>query len=391
MEKYEFLYKELEELRSESLFRSPKCITAIHNTHIRTDERSGSEKICFCSNNYLGLAGDGRLIEAAAKALRRYGVGSGASRLISGTLKPHRDLEEAFAAWVGKERALYFPSGWMANQALLTTLPGRGDLVMSDRLNHASIIDALQAGAADFRTWRRSQPERLGKYLEDSRYRSRFIVTETIFSMDGDCADLPSLVKMKKRHDAILIVDEAHGLGCFGATGAGWSQEQGLLDEVDIVVAPLGKAAASSGALVAGPAVVIDYLVNRARPFIYTTAPLPACAAAALAAIRIIQDEPDRRARLRENADYLRSRLNAMGLNTGKSVSQIIPVIIGDSEKTVRVAEGLEHDGFFIPAVRPPTVPAGTARLRVSVQSGHTREEMDRLCEALGKRLSVSE
>lgn len=387
MHKYEFLRKELGELRKNSLLRDPQCIRSIRNTHIRTSRFPDRDLVLFCSNNYLDLAGDPRILEAAMQAGRQFGFGSGASRLISGTLTPHIELEEAFAAWVGKEKALFLPSGWMANQALLTTLPRKGDLVLIDRLDHASIIDAVQSAPADFRTYRRGQFEKLRKHLENPGYQSRFIVTETIFSMDGYSADLAGLIELKNRYDAILIADEAHGLGCFGPRGTGWAEQQGLLDEIDILVAPLGKAAACSGALIAGPAVVIDYLVNKARPFIYTTAPSPVAAAAARTAIGIIRDEPERRERLQQNADYLRGRLRAMGLDTGQSVSQIIPVIIGDTEKTVRLSQELEKSGFFIPAIRPPTVPNGTARLRVSVQCGHTREEMDRLCAELERLL----
>ena len=298
-------------------------------------------------------------------------------------MPPHLELENEAARWFEKEAALYFSSGWSANQALLATLPKKGDLVLMDRFDHASIIDAVKSCEADFRTYRRDNPERLEKYLADSRYRNRCIVTESVFSMDGDCADLAVLAELKNRYNAVLIADEAHALGCFGASGAGLAQEHGLLGEIDIIVAPLGKAAASSGACIAAPRTVIDYMINRARPFIYTTAPPPACAAAALKAILIIQEEPQRRKKLHENAKFLRDELTKMGLNIGRSTTQIIPLIVGDSQKAIQLAEHLDKKGFFILPIRPPTVPPGAARLRISVQSGHTHAQLESLLDAL--------
>jgi 8-amino-7-oxononanoate synthase len=258
-----------------------------------------------------------------------------------------------------------------------------------DHADHASILDAVRCSKAEFRTYRTDQTDRLEKYLSNTAYRHKYIVTESVFSMDGNCADLAALVKLKNRHNAKLIVDEAHGLGCFGPSGAGLAEELGILDQVDILVAPLGKAAASSGALIASQKVVIDYLINKARPFIYTTAPAPACASAALAAIRIIRQESHRRSRLQDNASFLRNRLKKIGLNIGSSTSQIIPVIIGNSEKTLIAAKELETKGFFILAIRPPTVPKGAARLRISVQSGHTQEQLENLCGAIEKSMPL--
>lgn len=385
LREFEHLERELESLRGESQFRCLRTIVSSQGPVIRTADDPGREKILFCSNNYLNLAGDKRIIEAAVEAIRRYGFGAGASRLISGTMAPHTELENEFARWMGKESALYFSSGWSANQALLTTLPQKGDLVLMDHCDHASIVDAVRCSGADFRTYKRDQTDRLEKYLSDPKYPHKYIVTESVFSMDGDRADLGALAELKNRHNAVLIADEAHGLGCFGPSGAGIAEESGLLDHVDIVVAPLGKAAASSGALIASKKVVIDYLINKARPFIYTTAPSPACGAAALAAIRIIREEPRQRQRLQDNALHLRRRLGEMGLDIGRSTSQIIPVIAGSSDKALAMAGGLEERGFFILAIRPPTVPKGTARLRISVQSDHTAEQLDGLCTAIGE------
>ena len=285
-----------------------------------------------------------------------------------------------------KRPPCFSPSGWSANQALLTTLPQKGDLVLIDRFDHASIIDAVKTSEADFRTYRRGHLEKLEKHLSDTSYRNRFIVTESVFSMDGDIADLAELVDLKKKHNAILIVDEAHAVGCFGETGAGLCEEAGVLDDVDILVAPLGKAVATGGGIIAGAKPVIDMLINRARPFIYTTAPSPVIAAAALKALEIIQTEPDRRRHLQANAEFLRQEFEAMGLSIGDSASQIIPVILGESAKAMAVSKQLYDAGFFVSAIRPPTVPPGTSRLRISVQCDHTRDQLEGLCQTL-KRL----
>jgi 8-amino-7-oxononanoate synthase len=375
------LNHQLTDLERQDQLRRYRTIASAQGPVVTMND--GSEKVLFCSNNYLNLADDPRIKRAAAEALEKYGFGAAASRLISGTMAPHTELEQAFAAFLHKKAALYFPSGWTANQAVLTTLPQKGDLVLLDRYDHASIIDAVKASEAEFRTYRRNQPERLEKFLADTKYNNRFIVTESVFSMDGDVANLRELVELKNKYGAILIVDEAHSLGCFGPTGAGLCEQEGILDEVDIIVAPLGKAVAATGGIIAGPKTVINYLLNKARPFIYTTAPSPVIAAAALKSLEIIQSEPDRRKRLQDNAAFVRNVFVEMGLNIGNSITQIIPVILGDSAKAMKVSRKLYDAGYFISAIRPPTVPPGTARLRVSVQTNHTQEQLEGLCETL--------
>ena len=375
------LQRQLDELQHEHQLRQCRCIASTQGPVVTMDD--GSKKVLFCSNNYLNLANDPRIIHAAKEALGRYGFGAAASRLVSGTMQPHIELEAAFAKFLHKEAALYFPSGWTANQALLTTLPQKGDLVLIDRYDHASIIDAVKASEADFRTYRRNQVDRLEKYLADSQYKNRFIVTESVFSMDGDAANLKELVELKNKYNAILIVDAAHSLGCFGTTGAGLCEQEGILEAVDIIVAPLGKAVAATGGIVAGPKSVTNYLINKGRPFIYTTASSPIIAAAALKALEIIQAEPDRRKRLQDNAAFLRNTFIEMGMDIGSSTTQIIPVILGDSAKAMECSQKLYNAGYFISAIRPPTVPQGTARLRVSVQSDHIQEQLDELCNTL--------
>jgi 8-amino-7-oxononanoate synthase len=379
-----FLQNELKHLKQDDLLRQCVRIDSPQGPTVRMAD--GIEKVLFCSNNYLNLANDPRIRQAAVDASEKYGFGAAASRLICGTMAPHEELEAEFARFLNKDATLYFPSGWTANQAVLTTLPQQGDLVLIDRYDHASIIDAVKTSEADFRTYRRNQPDRLEKYLADNKYNNRFIVTESVFSMDGDIAHLAELVELKNKYNAILIVDEAHSLGCFGDIGAGLCEQEGVLDQVDIIIAPLGKAVAATGGIVAGPKAVKDYLINKARPFIYTTAPSPIIAAAALKSLEIIQSEPQRRQRLRDNAAFLRKQFTEMGLDIGDSTTQIIPVIIGDSAKAVDISKKLFEAGYFISAIRPPTVPPGTARLRVSVQADHTQEHLEGLV-AVFKRL----
>jgi 8-amino-7-oxononanoate synthase len=381
-----FLKKELEHLKNDNLLR--QCISIDSPQEPVVTMNDDSEKVLFCSNNYLNLANDTRIRQAVIEAVEKYGFGAAASRLICGTMSPHEQLEAEFSGFLRKESALYFPSGWTANHALLTTLPQQGDLVLIDRYDHASIIDAVKASEADFRTYRRNQPDRLEKYLADGKYNNRFIVTESVFSMDGDTANLAELVELKNKYSAILIVDEAHSLGCFGDTGAGLCEQEGILDQVDIIVAPLGKAIAATGGIIAGPKAVNDYLINKARPFIYTTAPSPVVAAAALKSLDIIQAEPNRRKRLNDNARFLRNAFTEMKLDIGNSTTQIIPVVLGDSEKALDISQKLFEAGYFISAIRPPTVPQGTARLRVSVQADHTQVQLKGLCETLEKVLN---
>lgn len=347
----------------------------------------GSEKIVFCSNNYLNLATEPRVIDAVVEAVRKFGTGAAASRLLSGTMKPHVELERSFADFFGTEAALYFTSGWTANQAVITTLGLKDDLVLIDKLDHASIIDAARSGRAQYRSFKTTEPDKLEKYLADPAYERKFIVTESVFSMDGNTADIKRLVELKNAYDAILIVDEAHAVGCLGRTGAGLAEQLGVLDEIDIIVAPLGKAFAATGAIVAAKKTVIDYLINKARGFIFTTAPSPGLCAGALRALDIIRSEPERRDRLIANADYIRNKLRDAGLNIGSSTTYIIPVIIGSAADALSISKTLYDKGFFVPAIRPPTVPAGSSRLRISIQAQHTKEQMDGLCEAIKELL----
>ena len=381
MSKFEFLSQELDALDDAGLLRRLRQVDSAQGPAVTFAD--GGKKVLFCSNNYLGLADDESVKIAAIKAVEKYGYGSAASRLISGTMAPHVELEEAFAEFFSKQSSLMFPSGWTANQAILTALPEKGDLVLIDKLDHASIIDGARQGDAEFHTFRGDNFQRVEKYLADDKYRRKYIVTESVFSMDGICADLKRLVELKNKYSAILIVDEAHSVGCMGKTGAGLAEELGLLDQVDIIIAPLGKAFAANGAIVASDKPVIDYLINKARGFIYTTAPSPVNCAAVMAGLNVIKNQPQRREMLRENAEYLRSRLQQAGMDTLNSTTHIVPIMIGDSSKAMEISEKLFEQGFFVAAIRPPTVAKGTARLRVSLQYNHTKEQINALIDAI--------
>ena len=380
MVKFDYLYQELQSLREQGLFREPLTVDSAAGTAVQAKEK---EYILFCSNNYLGLAGHEHISKSVCEAVRQYGFGAGASRLVCGTTRMHIELEERLAAMFAKEAAMVLPAGFMANEALLRTLPQKGDLVLLDKLDHASIIDAVTAGEATFKTYRRNGLDRLEELLGRNEYNRKFVVTESVFSMDGDCADLRELVRLKEKYGAILIVDEAHAVGCLGQSGAGLSQQLGVLSGVDIIVGTMSKALAASGGFIAGPRVVIEYLVNKARSYIYTTAlPIATCAAVN-AAMDLVEREPQRRTRLADNSTMLREGLCRLGLNTGTSTTHIVPVIIGDAKETVEVSRALFEKGFFISAIRPPTVGPASSRLRISLQSEHTKMQIDSLLAAM--------
>ena len=311
MSKFNFLNNELAQLKQANLYRELTCIDSAQGPVVHI---GNEEKILFCSNNYLNLANHPKITEAVNTAMDKFGYGSGASRLISGTMTPHIQLENELAKMFGKEAALVFPSGFSTNEAILKSIPQKGDIILADKLSHASIIDAAQASPADFRTYRREDYTRIEKFLSSKKYNHRFIVTEGIFSMDGDSPNLKKLVQLKIKYNAILVIDEAHAFGCIGPNGLGLAEQMGLLSEVDIIIATLSKAAGCSGGFVVSKRAAIEFLSNKARAFIYTTAPSAANSAAALAAIELIKTEPWRREKLKENADYLRNKLKKLGI-----------------------------------------------------------------------------
>lgn len=344
------------------------------------------EVLLLCSNNYLGLAAHPEVVAGGIAALRRYGAGAASVRFICGTLDIHRALEERLAAWVGTEAALTFASCWNANTGLLPTLLGEGDALLSDELNHASIIDAarLTRGATRLVYRHGDMADLEAKLIAQRGARSRWIVTDGVFSMEGDLADLPRITVLAERHDAVVVVDDSHGLGVLGATGRGTAEHQGLLGHVDIVTGTLGKAlGGASGGFVAASAAVIDYLAQRSRPQLFSNALPPAVAGSALAALGVLAREPERVARLGANAAHLRSALLAAGCRPLPGASAIVPVLVGATAEAIRWSERLLAQGIFVVGFGYPVVPEGAARLRLQVSAEHTRPQLERAVSAL--------
>jgi glycine C-acetyltransferase/8-amino-7-oxononanoate synthase len=363
----------LDDLRHAGLYRRLRLIDSPQGPRVTLD---GAEVLLLCSNNYLGLADHPRVRQAAADAAERFGAGAGASRLVSGNMSLHRRLEERIAAFSGYEGALLFGSGYLANLGTIAALAGRGQVVFSDALNHASIIDGCRLSRAERFVYRHADLEHLAWGLRKAGRRGALIVTDAVFSMDGDVAPVAQLVELARRHDCRLLVDEAHATGALGPGGRGAVAEAGLSGEVDLVVGTLGKALGSYGAYVCAGARLLDLLVNTARPFIFSTAPPPPVLGAALAALVLLDGQPGMVAQLRRNGAILRDALASRGLDLGASRTQIVPVVVGDATRAMALCErALEHR-VFAQAIRPPTVPHGSSRLRLSVMANHRADEL---------------
>jgi 8-amino-7-oxononanoate synthase len=348
----------------------------------------GARLVDFASNDYLGLAADPRPAAAAAEQLAHEGLGAGAARLISGDHPLHHQLEAALAALKGTPRALLFASGWSANAGAIPALAGTGDAIYSDALNHASLIDGARLSRATVRIFPHRDVDALDEMLraDAGRFRRRWLVVEGVYSMDGDLFPLDALVRLARTHDAFTYVDDAHATGVLGPDGRGSAAHWGVT--VDVTLGTLGKALGGSGAFVAGSAALCDLLLHRARSFVFTTGTPPALAAAALRALAIAHDEPERRARLLANARRLRAGLAALGRAApGERDGHIVPVPVGDARATVALGEALRARGYLVGAIRPPTVPAGSSRLRMSVSAAHTDAQIDGLLHALAASL----
>jgi 8-amino-7-oxononanoate synthase len=363
----------LEELRERGLHRRLRLIEGAQGPTVTLD---GRPVLLLCSNNYLGLADRAEVREAAAKAALRWGAGAGASRLISGTMEPHRELEERLADFKGSEAALLFGSGYLANTGVIAALAGRGEVVFSDELNHASIVDGCRLSRAETVVYRHNDVEHLAWCLEQAGGRASLIVTDGVFSMNGDVAPLPQLLELARRHGARLMVDEAHATGAIGPGGRGSVAAAGLSGEVDVVVGTLGKALGSYGAYACASAETVEFLVNCARPFIFSTAPPPSAAGAALAALDVLEAEPELVGRLQANAETLRCALKTHGLDVGDSTTQVVPLEVGEAETTMELCERALLRGVFAQGIRPPTVPEGSCRLRFTVMATHRQEEL---------------
>lgn len=344
----------------------------------------GQRVLNFCSNDYLGLASHPALAAAMKKGIDDYGVGSGASSLVCGYSRAHTELEQALAAFTRRPRALVFANGYMANQALISTWCGRGDTVFGDRLNHASLIDAARLSGAKLRRYRHAEPASLENLLDTTRTGMRLVCTDGVFSMDGDIAPLPPIASLCRRYDAMLLVDDAHGFGVLGNGLGGIVDYYGLdAEAVPALMATFGKALGVYGAFVAGDDALIDRLVQAARPYIYTTALPPALACAAFRALELIREEPWRAERLQSLIRYFRQGAGHLDLPLKDSATAIQPLVLGDAEAAVRASRALLERDIYIAAIRPPTVPQGTSRLRITLTAAHTEQHIDRLLDAL--------
>ncbi|MGH7813495.1 MAG: 8-amino-7-oxononanoate synthase [Candidatus Binataceae bacterium] len=365
----------LDGLERDSLRRRLRIAGGAHGPRVEID---GRQCLMLSSNNYLGLAAHPALKRAAIEAIERYGVGAGASRLIAGSLAPLHELEARIARFKRVEAALVFGSGYLANLGAISAIVGSGDEIFSDELNHASLIDGCRLSRAAVRIYRHRDMEHLGALLKESQgAHRRLIVTDSVFSMDGDVAPLAEIVELARKYRAAVTIDEAHAVGVVGPNGAGLVAKLGLEREVDIHVGTLSKALGAYGAYVAGSRALVDILINRARSFIFSTGLPPAMAAAARAALDLIEAEPALIERLWNNAEYLRGELIASGFTIAPTETPIIPVMIGESAAALAMSAALLKRGVYVIAIRPPTVPKGTARLRVTPIASHSRADLD--------------
>ena len=367
------LQDRLDELKGLGLYRRMRMVSGPQGPHVVLD---GKPVLLLCSNNYLGLADHPRVREAAADAAMRWGAGAGASRLVSGNMTLHRRLEERLAAFKGTQSALLFGSGYLANLGVVPALARRGEIVFSDELNHASIIDGCRLSGAETFVYRHGDVDHLAWGLRNSDDRGALIVTDGLFSMDGDVAPLEEIVELARHHDVRVMVDDAHGTGTMGPGGRGTVAEAGLEGEIDVIVGTLGKALGSYGAFVACDHAMSRLLINSARPLIFSTGLPPAAAAAAMAALELLQEQPRRVERLADNASTLRDELAREGFDVSGSETQIVPLIVGEADLATRICETALEQGVFAQAIRPPTVPDGTSRLRLAVMASHTRSEL---------------
>ncbi len=372
---------ELEEL---GLTRRLRLVSGPQGPTVLID---GKPLLLLCSNNYLGLADHPRVREAAAEAAMRWGVGAGSSRLVSGTMTIHGRLEEQLAEFEGSEACILFGSGYLANIGVIGALAGRGDTVFSDELNHASIVDGCRLSRAQVVIYRHRDIEHLAWSLRrHARGESgSVVVTDSVFSMDGDVAPLEAIVELAEMHGARVVVDEAHATGSLGPGGRGAVAEAGLEDEVDVVVGTLGKALGSYGAYACASAQMVRLLINTARSLIYSTAPAPPAAAGALAALGLLRERPHRVQRLRANARTLRRCLALEGFPVEEGESQIVPLIVGDEDTAICLCQEAIERGIFAQAIRPPSVPAGSSRLRLTVMASHTASELEMAAGLLGE------
>ena len=379
MEKWDWMREELERLNTERLFRQ---ITVFDSPQAALVEVEGRQQHLFSSNSYLDLCGHPEIKAYAGRVLAEYGAGSGGSRLTTGTTRIHMELEETIARFKHREAALVFNTGYMANVGILQALAGKGDVIYSDELNHASIIDGCRLSRADLVIYRHNDMDDLEEKIKDHPGRRGVIVSDGVFSMDGDIVNLPRMVELADRYGLLSMIDEAHATGVIGATGRGTEEYYGMEGAVDVLMGTLSKAVGGEGGFVCGSRVLIDYLINKARSFIFSTALSPVSMAADTQGLRVIMNHPERVKNLQENIRYCCGALERRGIHA-RSETAIIPIIIGDEGRAMKVMELLKERGYYISAIRYPTVAKGSARLRLALMASHTHEELDGLAEAL--------
>lgn len=383
------LKTQLEERKKIHLYRSRRISESPQQTEMIID---GRKVISFCSNDYLGLANHPGVKKAFIKGIEQYGVGSGAAHLINGHTKAHHELEDALAEFTGYPRALLFSTGYMANLGVAQSLVGRGDSIFEDRLNHASLIDGGLLSGARLIRYAHNDTNQLDEKLSSRESGEKLVMSDAVFSMDGDIAETKGLAKICQRHDAWLMLDDAHGFGVLGEHGKGILEHTRTPpDDVPIYMATLGKAAGTAGAFIAGNDALIETLIQQAKTYVYTTAQPPATAVATMESLRLIKDEPHHRNNLRSNIAYFQQYAEESGLKMSGSETAIQPIIIGDVEKTIQLSEDLLDAGLLVTAIRPPTVPKGTARLRITLSATHTKAQIERLIENITRLTAASQ
>ena len=387
MDKWERIDSELLQLKNGSLFRK---MTVFDSAQTAVVTIEGKKQHLFSSNSYLDLSSEPRIKEYAGRILNEYGAGSGGSRLTTGTTRIHMELEQAIAAFKNREAALVFNTGYMANVGILSALTQKGDIIYSDQLNHASIIDGCRLSKADLVVYRHNDMDDLEEKIKAHPGKRGIIVSDGVFSMDGDIVNLPRLTELAGRYGLLSMIDEAHATGVIGATGRGTEEYFGMEGSVDVLMGTLSKAVGGEGGFVCGSRSLIEYLVNKARSFIFSTALSPVSMAADLEGLRLIMEQPERVQKLQENIRFCCAALNARGIDAA-SETAIIPIIIGGEARAMRVMELLKECGYYISAIRYPTVAKGSARLRLALMSSHTREDLEGLADALKESMELSE
>jgi 8-amino-7-oxononanoate synthase len=387
MDPLNLLSEELKEIKANKLFRIMRKIESAQKPVVRID---GRDIILMCSNNYLGLANHPALIKKAVSAIKRYGVAAGASRLISGNMTPHEQLEHDIALFKKTESALVFNSGYNANTGIISAIANNDTAILSDEFNHASIIDGIRLSRSQVYIYKHRDVTMVEDILRSinsgsngKRLKKKLIVTDSVFSMDGDIAPLKELVMLAEKDNALIMIDEAHATGVLGKNGRGAAEMFGVSDKIHIQMGTLGKALGSFGAYAAGSKSLVEYLMNKSRSFIFTTALPPAVCAVSSRAIELVQQHPELRQKLKDNINFLRNGLRSIGFTIANDPTPIIPVIIGDADKTMQLSSMLFERGIFVSGIRPPSVPEGTSRLRMTVTAAHTRQMLEKVLEAM--------